>query len=72
VVGRDADVRRAVLDHLEQHVQHARDGAERRGLALLEAAAAVVMAEELVGAVDEVNDHASLPAFRRLYGNAPA
>ena len=55
VIGRDADVRRALLDHVEHGVQHADDGAERPVLALAEAPQAVEEAEQLVGPVDEVD-----------------
>ena len=57
VIGRDADMRRALLDHLQHRLQHAAHGAERAVLALVEAAVAVEVAEQLVGAVDEVDDH---------------
>ena len=57
VVGRDADVRRSGLEHLQHGVQHAGRGAERLIVALAAAAAAVEVAEQLVGAVDEVDDH---------------
>ena len=46
-----------LLDHLQHRLQHADDGAERPVLALGEAAQAVEVAEQLVGAVDEVDDH---------------
>ena len=46
-----------VLDHLEHGLQHADDGAVRAVLAFVEPAQAVEVTEELVGAVDEVNDH---------------
>ena len=57
VVGGDADVALALLDHLEHRLQDADDGTERSVLALVEAAQAVEVAKELVGAVDEMNDH---------------
>ena len=57
VIGRDADVRGAFLDHLQHRMQHAIDRAQRPVLALVEAAQAVEMTEQLVGAVDEMNDH---------------
>ena len=56
VVGGDAEVRVAVLDHLENGLQHADDGAVRAVLAFGEPAQAVEVTEELVGAVDEMND----------------
>src|SRR5205085_12585705 len=56
VIGGDAEVRRALLDHLQHGVQHPGHRAERRVL-LPEPAQAVEMAEELVGPVDEMYDH---------------
>jgi hypothetical protein len=58
VIGRHTDVRCSVLDHLEHRPKHANDGAERTILALVEAAQPVEVAEQLVRAVDGVNDHA--------------
>src|SRR3954470_5731112 len=49
-------MRGALLDHLQHRVQHAVHGAEGRVLALVEASLAVEMPEQLVRAVDEVND----------------
>ena len=57
VIGRDADVRGAAFDHLEHGVEHAEHGAEGLVLPLVEAAQAVEMTEQLVGAVDEMDDH---------------
>ena len=57
VVGGDADVRGAPLDHLQHGVQHADDRAVRRVLAFVEAAQAVEVTEQLVRAVDEVGYH---------------
>ena len=59
VVRRDADVRRAAFQHLGDGVEHARDRAEGRVL-LLRPPDPVELAEELVGPVDEVDDHARL------------
>jgi hypothetical protein len=72
VIGRDADVRRALLDHLEHRLQHADHRAERP-VALGEAAQAVEVAEQLVGAVDQVDDHLSdsLQTVGRPYGVLP-
>ncbi len=56
VVGGHADVRGALLDHLQHRLQHPHDravGAIRLG----EATQAVEVPEELVRAVDEVDDH---------------
>src|SRR2546427_7321396 len=57
VVGRHTDVSGPLLDHLQDGVQHAAHRAEGRILARGGAAAAVELAEQLVGAVDEMNDH---------------
>src|SRR6266513_2369089 len=57
VVGGDAEIGVAVLDHLENGLQHADDGAVRAVLAFVESAQAVEVTEEFVSAVDEVNDH---------------
>ena len=63
VVGGDADVRLAVLDDLEHRLQHADDRAERPVDALGEAAQPVEVAEQLVRAIDQVDDHSgSMPA----------
>ena len=61
VVGRHAEVRRPVLDHLQDGMQHADHGSEGRGPALVEAAQAVEVAEQLVGAIQQVNDHGAIP-----------
>ena len=68
VIGRDADVRGAFLDHLQHGVEHADDGAEGQVLALAEAAQAVEVSEQLVRAIDEVNDHADLRLLVALWG----
>src|SRR3989449_551465 len=57
VIGRHSDVGGALLDHLQDRVQHADDGAEALILVLGEATPAVELAEQLVGAVQEMNDH---------------
>ena len=59
VVGGDADMRRAALQHLGDRAQHALDRAQRRVGAGC-AAGAVELAEQLVGAVDQVDDHSAL------------
>jgi hypothetical protein len=64
VVGGDADVRRALLDHLEHRLQHADHRAERPVAALGEAAQAVEVAEQLVGAVDQMDDHRQILSRR--------
>jgi hypothetical protein len=57
VVGGDAEVRVAVLDHLEDGLQDADNGAVRAVHAFVEPAQPVEMTEEFVSAIDEVNDH---------------
>src|SRR5882724_6363148 len=56
MIGGDAEVRRAVLDHLRDHVEHTGHGAER-WISFLEAPDAVKVSKEFVGAVDEMDDH---------------
>ena len=70
VIGRDADVRRSLLDHLQHRLQHADHGAEGPVLPLREAAQAVEVAEQLVGAVDEVNDHGDGGVAQRCAAHA--
>src|SRR5215467_3202951 len=48
----------ALLDHLEHGIQHADDRAEGAILSLVEAARAVEVTEQLIGAIDQVDDHA--------------
>ena len=64
MVRRDADVARPFLDHLQDGVQHAGDRAERPIRAAVDAAEAVEVAEQLVRAVDEMDDHAWITAAR--------
>src|SRR5437867_4632773 len=56
MISSDADVCRAVLDHLGDHMEHASDSAEGR-IGFLEAPDSVEVAKQFVSAVDEVNDH---------------
>src|SRR5262245_31872842 len=56
VIGRHADVGRSALEHLRDRMQDAGHGSEGR-VGVPEAPDSVELAEELVGAVDEVNDH---------------
>src|SRR5229473_6364810 len=60
MVRRNAQVRRAFLDHLQGGVEHTHDGAERPILVLGEATQTIEMAEKLVCTVDEMNDHEAL------------
>src|SRR5580765_6868365 len=57
VVGGDANVRAAFLDHLQNAVQHAADAAELRVFATARTTRAVEVTKQLVGAVDEMDDH---------------
>ena len=57
VVGGDAEVRVAALDHLEHGLQHTDDSAVRTVLAFGKPAQAVEVTEELVGTVDEMTQH---------------
>ena len=61
VVRRHPEVRAALLDRLEDGVQHAGHGAERRVLAAGDAPQAVEVPEQLVRAVEEVDDHVGRP-----------
>jgi hypothetical protein len=58
VIGRYTNVSRSVLDHLQDRMQDADHGSQRAILALVEAAEAIEVAEQLVRAVYEMNDHA--------------
>ncbi len=63
VIGCDADVRRSGLDHLQNRIEHADHRAEGLILAFVEAAQAVKVAEQLVRAVDQMNDDAVVRGF---------
>jgi len=52
VIGGDADVRGAALDHLQHRVQHAGHGAVGFVFALVEPPQAIEVTEQLVRAVD--------------------
>src|SRR3954469_3434979 len=56
MIGRDADMSGAGLDHLQNGAKHAKDAAERGVLALGESASTVEVSKELVRAVDEMDD----------------
>jgi hypothetical protein len=58
VIGGHTDMRRSALDHLQNCIEDANDGAEGQIRAFVEAAQAIEVAEQLVGAVYEMNDHA--------------
>jgi hypothetical protein len=57
VIGGHPDVCCAALDHLQYGVQYPDDGAEFLIPPIVEPALAVKVAEEFVGAVNQVNDH---------------
>src|SRR6202035_3556055 len=57
--GGDTEIGVAGLDHLEHGLQHADDSAVRAVHSFVEPAQPVEVTEELVGAVDEVNNHLS-------------
>ncbi len=59
MIGRDAEVRRAAFNHLQHGIQYAEHGAEGSVVTLVEAAQTIEVSEQLVGAVDEMNDHQS-------------
>ena len=63
MVGCDTQVRRALPHHLQDGVEHSCNRTERPVNALRKASQAIEMAEELVGPVDEMNDHTAL--FRK-------
>ena len=57
VIGRDAHVRRAGFEELQHGAEHPRHRGVGRVLPLGAATDAVEVAEQLVGAVDQVDDH---------------
>ena len=68
VIGGHPHVGRPRLTQLQHGVQHAGHGAEGRILAFAEAALSVEVSEELVGPVDEMNDHCVFSPVGRLSG----
>ena len=60
MIGGDTQVARPFLDHLQDPVEHTHDRAHRPILALGETAQTVKVPEQLVGAVDEMDDHAGI------------
>ena len=61
VVGGHTEVRGSLLDHRQYRVQHTDDRREGFVFTLGGTALAVELAEQLVGAVQEMNDHAPRP-----------
>src|SRR5215813_683727 len=58
MIGGHTEMSRALLDHLEHGIQHADDRAEGTIFSFVEAARSVEVTEQLVGAIDQVDDHA--------------
>jgi hypothetical protein len=65
VIGGDADVSCAVLQHAKDGSEHSGDGA-KRWISFLETPDAVEVPEEFVSAVDKVNDHFRNPHTFRV------
>src|SRR5262249_39955610 len=57
VIGRHADMSCSRFNHLKHRLKDADHGAEGWVRALVESAQSVEVAEQLVGAVDEMDDH---------------
>src|SRR5262245_6863925 len=57
MIGGHTEMSGALLDHLEHGIQHTDDRAEGAISSLVEAARSVEVTEQLVGAVDQVDDH---------------
>ena len=57
VIGRHADMGRAAVDHAEHRAHHAARRAHFPPLLVTRGGHGVEVAEELVGAVDQVNSH---------------
>ncbi len=55
MVGRDADVRRAFVDHAENRAQHAADGGHFATLGIFAEGQRVVVPEQLVSAVNQMD-----------------
>src|SRR5215475_14899589 len=57
MIGGHTEMSGAFLDHLEHGIQHADNRAEGAIFSLVEAARSVEVTEQLVGAIDQVDDH---------------
>ena len=57
MIGGDADMGRAMADHAEQRVQHATHGRDFAAVAIPRRRHRVIVAKELVGAVDQMDVH---------------
>src|SRR5215470_13438184 len=64
MIGGHTEMSGAFLDHLEHGIQHADNRAEGAIFSVVEAARSVEVTEQLVGAIDQVDDHAG-PTPRR-------
>ncbi len=64
VIRRDPDVRRAALDHLSNCTQHAPHRAIRR-IGSLGPADSIKVTKQLVGAIDQVNNHSRQRSVRK-------
>ena len=71
VIRRDTDVGRAGFEHLENGVHDADDSPVGLVLPLVEAALSVEVPEQLVRAIEEVNDHGFIIGFGRRSIVAP-
>jgi hypothetical protein len=66
VIRGDAEMGGPALDHLEHGMQHTRHGPERFVVALVETSLPVEMPEQLIGPVDQMNDHSIQPPLCRI------
>ena len=57
MIGRHTHVSRSTLDHLQYRIEDANDGAEGPVPTLVETAQAIEVAEQLICAVYQMNDH---------------
>jgi hypothetical protein len=60
----------SVCDHLPYGIEHSDNGAESTVLTLCEATKAVKMSKELIGSVDQMNDHFEIVAL--VDGDTPS
>jgi hypothetical protein len=66
VVGCNTQIRLSALDQFQDRLEHADDRAQGPVLPLGEAAQAIEVPEQLVGSVDDVNDHGFRNILRRI------
>ena len=67
VIRRDGDVSGAAVHHAEDGTNHATDRGDLRAARIPGRGQRVVVAEQLVGAVDEVNVHGRGPVWSKVY-----